>query len=213
LSTEPYRPATLPRNFASVPTSYPSGLLRLQLHAAQRYLFDGELKEIMEAASLPLDLLNTSASDIPVTVAQLAIFAQGLRAVTGDARARDYGREAFMKASPLIPRPPTSAVNPMARAVSDKDKLFLRIRDVMHSFNRPSGANVIVKWHGGSESELFEDTGQHCYGFRADEPCCQTLTGFLEAAVEHLSGIHVELVERECMATGALACRWHCKLV
>ncbi len=82
----------------------------------------------------------------------------------------------------------------------------------MATFNRQMDTNVIVKWHGGAESELFNDSAWSCYGYVSDEPICLVTTGFLEEAVAHLSGVKVVLQERECMAKGALTCRWHCAL-
>jgi hypothetical protein len=213
MSTNPYRPNTLPKNFSSSPANYPSGLFRLQLSAARRYLFDGELKEVMDAASLSPDFLNPIGADLPLTVAQVSIFVQGIKGITGDDRALEYGREAFTKVVSLIPRGQNYSNIGLLRTISDKNKLFLRIRESMFSFNKQVGSNVLVKWHGGEESELFEDTGQHCYGYKFGAPCCHTLTGFLESAILHMSGLKVELIERECMATGGLACRWHCHLV
>jgi hypothetical protein len=211
MSASPYRPNTLPRNFATIPASYPSGLFRLQLSAARHYLFDGELKEVMDVASLPSDLLNPTGPEARLSVAQIAIFIQTFKSITGEDRAVEYGREAFTKAAPLMAR--GSNGNPLLRAASDKNKLAARIRDGMTGFNKQCGANVTVKLVGDEDPEIFEDTGQHCYGFRAGTPCCQTFSGFLEAAIGHLVGIRIELTERECMATGAVACRWHCRLI
>src|SRR5215510_5813534 len=204
------RPKILPDNFPKSPTAYPVNLFRLQVDAAKRYLFEPELIEVLNAASLSHDLMNATGSYIAISVAQVSIFMQELKAIVGEDKAHDYGRESFMRVAPLIPTP--NPISPMSRAVSSIDKLFLRIRDSMAGFNRQIGASVLVKWHGGQESDLFEDTAQHCYGYSWDTPACQTQTGFLQSAIGYLSGIQVELTETECMATGALTCRWKCVL-
>ncbi len=205
------RPKTVPKNFPPAPASYPVAMFRPQIDAARRYLFESELKEVLEMSGLPLTLLDPDVGDIPVTVAHVAAFVQGLKEVTGEEQARAYGRDAFKRTVPLLARGSTG-LPPILRAVSAVDKLFLRIRDVMSVYNRAFDANILVKWHGGAESQLFEDTAQHCYGFTSDVPICQTMTGFLEEAINSLSGIKVTMVESDCMAKGALACRWHCEL-
>jgi hypothetical protein len=204
------RPRTVPKNYPNTPAEYPLNLFRPQIEAARRYLFDSELKEVLESAGLPLELLEEGEADFALTVAHVACFVQTLKTVSGAEQAEGYGRDAFKRTVPLLAR--GSATLPVLRAVSAVDKLFLRVRDAMSIYNRYFGANVLVKWHGGAESDLFEDTAQHCYGFVADEPICQTMSGFLEEAIHSLSSVKVVLAESECMARGGLACRWHCKL-
>lgn len=210
MPVRPNRPKLLPENFPRSPTAYPVNLFRLEVDAARRFLFEPELKEVLDVASLSHDLMNPTGSYIAISVAQVSTFMQELKAIVGEDKAYSYGQEAFLKVAPLIPKP--NPMSPMWRAVSSIDKLFLRIRDSMAGFNRQIGASVLVKWHGGHESDLFEDTAQHCYGYTWDAPACQTQTGFLQAAIGYLSGIQVELTETECMATGALTCRWKCIL-
>ena len=203
------RPNTLPDNYPATPASYPIGMFRLQVEAAKRYLFESELKEILEAADLPPNLLDTGNNEARLNVAQMACFFQGMRAVIGDTKAVEYGQDAFKRLMPVLSRTTTSN---LLRPVSSVDKQFLRIRDAISGYNQRVGANFLVKWHGGAECDLFEDTGQHCYGFTSDELICPTMIGFLQQAIGGLSGIKVLLDESECMATGALACRWHCRL-
>jgi hypothetical protein len=206
----PSRPNALPRNFPVIPGGYSDALFRLQIETARRYLFETELKEVLEQAQVPLEILEPESSEVALDVYQIACFMQQLRVITGDVKAAAYGRDAFDNCTSLITR--SGNVSPLLRAVSSADKLFLRIRDAMNGLNRQVGTNVLVKWHGGAESDLFEDTGQHCYGYHHDAPICQTLTGFLEQSIVYLSGVRVTLVETECMASGALTCRWHCVL-
>jgi hypothetical protein len=203
------RAKTVPKNYPPTPADYPLVMFRPQIEAAKRYLFESELKEVMEQSGLPLELLEP-ASDFRLTVAHLAAFVQNLKTVAGDDKGEDYGRDAFKRTATLFAR--GSGTLPVLRAVSAQDRLFLRIRDAMSVYNRQFDANVIVKWHGGAQCELFEDCAQHCYGFVSDEPICQTMSGFLEEAIVSLSGVKVTLSESECMARGALACRWHCAL-
>jgi hypothetical protein len=181
----------------------------LQLSTASRYLFETELKELLELAEIPRAVIE-SASDDGLTVAQVSRFYQELKAICGEDKAVAFGRDAFQDCTSLIQR---ANVPALGRAVSSADKIFLRIRDAMAVFNRHTGMNVLVKWHGGAESDLFEDTAQQCYGYESDEPICHSLTGFLEEGIHYLSGVEVRMTEIECMARGALACRWHCALV
>ncbi len=204
-----HRPRSLPANYPPTPADYPFTLFRLQVEAAQRYLFGSELKEVLETAGLPTNLLTTPQPFV-INVAQVACFMQELKKIAGDDKAVDYGREAFQKAAAIFPR---TASGNMLRSVSATDRAFLRIRDAMAGLSRQSGANMLVKWHGGKECDLFEDTGQHCYGFTCDDLVCQTMTGFLEEAITILSGVKIALTECDCMAKGALACRWHGVLV
>ena len=210
MATVPSRPNALPRNFPAIPGNYSDALFRLQIETARRYLFETELKEVLELSEIPLEILQPDSGDIALTVYQIACFMQHLRVITGDVKAVAFGRDAFEGCTSLIGR--TANVSPLLRAVSSADKLFLRVRDAMNGLNRQVGTNVLVKWHGGAESELFEDTGQHCYGYHHDAPICHTLTGFLEESIVYLSGVKVTLHETECMAHGALTCRWHCEL-
>ncbi len=203
------RAKTVPKNYPPTPADYPLAMFRPQIEAAKRYLFESELKEVMEMSGLPLELLEED-SDFALTVAHLASFVQNLKTFAGDDKGADYGRDAFKQAAPLFAR--GTGTLPVLRAVSAADKLFLRIRDAMSVYNRQFNADVLVKWHGGAQCELFEDCAQHCYGYVADEPICQTMTGFLQEAISSLSGVKVTLAESECMARGALACRWHCAL-
>ena len=69
----------------------------------------------------------------------------------------------------------------------------------------------MAKWHGGAEANIFEDSGKHCYGYTGSDLACATLTGYLCEAAVYLSGVKMDVVESQCMVTGALACRWHCK--
>ncbi len=204
-----HRPPSVPANYPSTPAAYPLFLFRPQVEAAQRYLFGSELKEVLEAAGLPANLL-TARQSITLDVSQIACFMQELKKIAGEDKAPAYGREAFKKVGALLARTMTANV---LRAVSPPDKAFLRVRDAMFGFSRQSGANIIVKWHGGKECDLFEDTGQHCYGYASDDFVCQTMTGFLQEAIVSLSGVKIALTECDCMAKGALACRWHGVLV
>ncbi len=207
------KPKAIPTNYPPKPVEYPMAAFRALLETAQRYLFESELKEVLQDCQIPADVLKPTSPDLHLTVAEIAGFVQGLKTFMGDDKGIPYGRDAFHKAAALVNRGAPN-VAPALRAVSSQDKQFLRIRDAMSGFNRYFGANVLVKWHGGIDSDLFEDTGQHCYGFTADseEMICQTLTGFLEEAIVSMSGVKVVLTEAECMARGALACRWHCAL-
>jgi hypothetical protein len=203
------RTNTVPKNYPPTPADYPLVMFRPQIEAAKRYLFEGELKEVLEQSGLPLEVLDPE-SEFDLNVAHVACFVQNLKLVAGEDKGEGYGRDAFKKTTPLFAR--GTGTLPVLRAVSAADKVFLRIRDAMSIYNRQFGANVIVKWHGGAQCDLFEDCAQHCYGFVAEEPICQTMTGFLEEAISSLSGVKVTLTESECMARGALACRWHCAL-
>ncbi len=198
----------LPRNYPAQPARYPLSMFRLQLLAAARYLFEGELREALTLANIPLDAL-TNGSDPALNVAQVAAFMQELKEIVGDEKALQFGREAFLKVAPSLSRPTLPPVN---RAVSSSDKLFLRIRESFAALNRQCGSNFLVKWHGGAECDIFEDSGQHCYGYAGQSMACQTLTGYLQEASGYLSNVKMTVVESECMVTGALACRWHCNL-
>ncbi len=200
--------AQLPKNYPAVPARYPLAMFRLQLETASRYLYEGEVKEALTTAMIPLDAL-TGAGDPALNVAQVACFMQELRSTIGAEKALLFGRDAFAKTAPLIPK---STLPPLPRAVSTSDKLFLRVREAMALLNKQIGSNFIVKWHGGVESDIFEDSGQHCYGYIGKELACTTLTGYLQEAITQLSGVKMTIIESECMATGALACRWHCQL-
>jgi hypothetical protein len=201
--------AQVPKNYPTTPSRYPLNIFRLQVDAARRYLFDGELKEALTSAAIPLDVL-TGAGEPVINVAQVSHFTQELRGMVGDEQAARYGREAFQHVSPLFPRATASTSH--GRSVSSSDKFFLKVRDAMATLNKTIGSNFIVKWHGGAEADLFEDTAQHCYGFVGKGLACYTLTGYLEEAIIYLSGVKMSIVESECMANGALACRWHCRL-
>jgi hypothetical protein len=185
-------------------------LFRLQIQAARRYLFDTELKELLEECGIPLEVADPTGPAVALTVADCSVFMQGLKQVAGEDKAVPFGRDAFNNCTSIIVR--SGNLPPILRAVSSADKLFLRVRDAMSAFNRKVGSNILVKWHGGAESELFDDTAQHCYGYTAAEPICETMTGFLEAAILYLSGVKVAVQETECMAKGAFSCRWHCTL-
>ncbi|HLY26012.1 MAG TPA: hypothetical protein VKQ72_06715 [Aggregatilineales bacterium] len=209
-ASSPVRPDTLPDNFPDPPALYPSALFRLQLVTAGRYLFESELKELLELAEIPRGAIESPSDDDGLNVAHVSRFYQELKLICGEDKAIAFGHDAFQDCTSLIPRANTPA---LARAVSSADKMFLRIRDAMSGFNRRTGMNVLVKWHGGAESDLFEDTAQQCYGYVAELPICHSLTGFLEEGIHYLSGVEVNLTEIECMARGALACRWHCALI
>ena len=204
----PRKPDQVPKNYPPVPVRYPLALFRLQLDAAKRYLFEGEIKDILTSAMIPLDVL-TLASDPVLNVSQIACFMQELREVIGSEKAVQFGHEAFTRSATALSR---LALPSVPRSVSSEDKLFLRVREAMAGLNRQCGSNLIVKWHGGAEADIFEDTGQHCYGFVAKEVVCQTMTGYLQESIQVLAGVRMNLLESECMVTGSLACRWHCTL-
>lgn len=201
--------AQVPKNYPATPARYPLNIFRLQVEAAKRYLFEGELKEALTNATIPLDVL-TGAGEPVINVSQISQFVQELREMVGDEQAIRYGREAFQHVSPLLPR--ASGSTSAGRSVSSSDKLFLKVRDSMAVLNKTVSADFIVKWHGGAEADIFEDTAQHCYGFAGKGMACFTMTGFLEEAIIYLSGVKMTIHESECMANGALACRWHCRL-
>jgi hypothetical protein len=201
--------AQVPKNFPTTPARYPLNIFRLQVDAARRYLFEGELKEALTKASIPLDVL-TGAGEPVINVAQVSEFTQELREMVGDEQAQRYGREAFQHVSPLLPR--ASGSTSAGRSVSSSDKLFLKVRDAMAVLNKTIGANFIVKWHGGAEADIFEDTALHCYGYTGKGLACCSMTGFLEESIIYLSGVKMTIAESECMANGALSCRWHCRL-
>jgi hypothetical protein len=199
---------SLPKNYPPTPVRYPLPLFRQQLAVADRYLFEGERREALLAANIPLDVL-TGASDPALNVAQVAVFMQQVRLLIGQSKAIQFGHDAFLGMATQISKP---ALSPLARAVSDSDKLFLRVREAASALNRQTGSNFMVKWHGGAEADIFEDSGQHCYGYAGGDLACATLTGYLCEAVVYLSSVKMDVVESECMVNGALACRWHCKL-
>ncbi len=204
------RPETLPKNYPESPAAYPESIFRLQVEAARRYLFDSELQELLDGAGVPPDFMESNVTGL--TVAHVAYFMQGLMSVAGAEKALAYGRDSFGKTMSGFTRS-TATLAPILRGPASPDKAFLRIRDVMSDLNRRIGANVLTKWHGGAGCDLFEDTGYHCYGFTADGAICHTITGFLEEAIMALANVKVKLNETECMARGALACRWHCDLI
>jgi hypothetical protein len=204
------RPSVLPKNFPERATAYPLPLFRLQVEAARRYLFENELKECLTAASIPLEILGMAEVEIALTILHVAKFMQNLKQFVGDEKALAYGHEALSKATAVIPKP--TIQQPILRGVSPADKAFLRVREALAVLNRQLNTDIIIKRHGDTEADIFEDSGLHCYGFVAEAPACQTLTGFFEEAILYLSGSKVKLVETECMALGALACRWHCYL-
>ncbi len=209
-AASPVRADPLPTNYAKSPASYPSTLFHLQLKTARRYLFDSELKDLLELAAIPRGVIEAAFESDFLTVAQVSYFFQEFKAICGETKALSFGRDAFHDCTSLIQR---SNLPALGRSVSSSDKLFLRIRDAMSGFNRHTRMNVLVKWHGGAESDLFEDSAQHCYGYVSEAPICHTLTGFLEEGIHYLSGVKVKLTEIECMARGSLACRWHCSLL
>jgi len=203
----PRRAEALPRNYPVVPARYPLPMFRLQFEAAGRYLYESERREALLAAQIPPEALSGSA-ELTINVSHVAIFVQELTVLCGSDKARTFGREAFQKNVSLVPRP---ALTTPQRAVSESDRLFLRVREAAATLNRLTGSNFMVKWHGGAEADIFEDTGQHCYGYICDQLACVALTGYLSEAVAYLAGVKMQIVESECMALGALACRWHCK--
>src|SRR5260221_1166039 len=99
------RPKTVPENFPKAPTAYPVNLFRFQVDAAKRYLFEPELKEVLEAAGLSPDLMNPTGSYIAISVAQVSVFMQELKTIVGEDKAYTYGKESFMKMAALIPKP------------------------------------------------------------------------------------------------------------
>jgi hypothetical protein len=204
----PKKADVLPKNFPATPTRFPLPMFRLLLDAAARYLFEGERREALLTAQIPLDVL-TGTGDPALNVAHVAVFMQELAVITGPEKAVAFGRDAFTKMTSLVSRP---TLTPTQRAVSSSDKLFLRVREAAATLNRLTGSDFIVKWHGGAEADIFEDSGQHCYGYTGDQPACATLTGYVDEAAAYLAGVKMQIIESECMVTGALACRWHCKL-
>ncbi len=205
------RPPRLPTNYPAQPAPFPSRLFRLQVEAAQRYLFETELKEALEAIGLIFaEVIQPNWTGQLVHVGQVARFMQGLRAIVQDEKARTYGTEALRKSMPALPRPSGAQER---RRVSSADKTFLRIREVMAMLNAEAGASYLVKWHGGADCDVFEDSGQHCYGYLSESPACHTMTGYLEEAIRQFAGLQVRIEETECMALGGLACRWHCHLI
>ncbi|GEM_PF-1098454 len=199
----------LPKNYPATPMRSSLPFFRAQLDTAGRYLFEGELKEALGTAGIPLAVLSTAPYDFPLTVAHVANFMQELKQIIGPEKALSFGGESFLKVSTLLVKP---ALPPLPRGVSSSDKLFLRVRESIAMLNRQSASNFIVKWHGGAESDIFEDTAQHCYGYSAHKVSCETLTGFLQEAIHSLAGVQMIITESECMTLGALACRWHCRL-
>src|SRR5262245_56462977 len=107
----PNRPKVVPENFPKSPTAYPVNLFRLQVDAAKRYLFEPELKEVLDAASLSHDLMNPTGSYIAISVGQVSIFMQELKTIIGDDTAYIYGQESFIKVASLIPKP--NPISPM----------------------------------------------------------------------------------------------------
>jgi hypothetical protein len=205
------RPAKVPANFPAQPGTINIALLRPRVQVAQRYLFETELKEILAEAKLPLELLSDAPLSGTITYVQNAIFMQELRKVIGTTKVVAFGREVFDKLSGQIARPPN--LPRLKTGISLDDKIFLRVREACSIVTRELGFNVFAKWHGGAECNLFEDTAPHCFGYTSDSPVCDTLTGLLEQAILYYGGVKVTLKEVECMAMGALACRWHCRPV
>ncbi len=206
--SESHKAGTLPTNFPTPPARHSLALFRLQLDAATRYLFEGEIRELLTDAGIPLDVL-TRGSDPALNVAQVAGFMQAVRGLIGSEKAFSFGHESFLKVLPTLARP---SLPPLARTISTSDKLFLRMRDAMAVLNRQFDTNFLTKWHGGAEADIFEDSGLHCYGHICTGTACETATGFLAETIAQLAGIKMTLAESECMAMGALSCRWHCKL-
>src|SRR5437762_6331680 len=97
------RAKTVPKNYPSTPADYPLAMFRPQIEAAKRYLFESELKEVMDQSGLPLELID-SDTDFNLTVAHLACFVQNLKAVAGADKGEDFGRDAFKKTAPLFAR-------------------------------------------------------------------------------------------------------------
>src|SRR5690349_17287262 len=100
----PTRPDATPRNYPADPPPYPDSIFRLEVEAARRYLFETELKELLEEAQIPDEAMNPGGDPFALSVAQVAVFNQGLRSISGDDRAIAYGREAFQKATAIIAR-------------------------------------------------------------------------------------------------------------
>src|SRR5215471_11300708 len=134
MTNPPIRPNALPRNFPVIPVGYSDVLFRLQMETARRYLFETELKEVLEKAQIPLEILEPESAEVALDAYQIACFMQQLRVITGDVKAVAYGRDAFDNCTSLITR--TANVSPLLRAVSSADKLFLRVRDAMNGLNR-----------------------------------------------------------------------------
>src|SRR5579871_1330580 len=70
----PTRPNALPRNFPVIPGGYSDALFRLQIDTARRYLFETELKEILEQAQIPLQILEPEGGEVALDVYQIACF-------------------------------------------------------------------------------------------------------------------------------------------
>ncbi len=112
--------AALPNNYPPMPVRYPLPLFRQQLEAANRYLFDGERREALLAANIPLNVLS-GVGDPAVNVAQIAVFMQQLRVLIGQSKSIQFGHEAFTRVASQIPKP---SLSPLPRAVSSFDKFF-----------------------------------------------------------------------------------------
>src|SRR5262245_51696510 len=95
------RTNTVPKNYPPTPADYPLVMFRPQIEAARRYLFDGELKEVMEQSGLPLELIDPD-SDFNLNVGHIAYFVQSLKIVAGEDKGEDYGRDAFKKTTALF---------------------------------------------------------------------------------------------------------------
>ena len=112
--------AALPKNYPPMPVRYPLPLFRQQLEVANRYLFEGERREVPLAADIPLDVLS-GVGDPVVNVAQIAVFMQQLLVLIGKGKSIQFGHEAFTSMASQIPKP---SLSPLPRAVSSFDKFF-----------------------------------------------------------------------------------------
>jgi len=122
----PTRPKVLPKNFPAVPPAYSDALFRLQVQAARRYLFDTELKELLEQCGLPLEIADPAGPAIALTVADCSAFMQGLKQLAGEDKALPFGRDAFNSCTSIIVR--SGNLPPVLRAVSSSSERRLSLR-------------------------------------------------------------------------------------
>jgi len=186
-----------PKHFAMTPAQLPSEFIDGHINAAKRYLFEGELKSALTDSGLVRDRPN---------VAAYSLFVQSMRDTIGEDKLGDYGHETFAKLTSFINKPSSQFLR---AAVSSEDKIFVKIRDGMLGISHFTGVEFIAKWHGGAQTELFCDAGLNCYGYSASMPICDVMTGFLEEAVYYFTSHRMRYKEVECMAQGAMSCRWH----
>lgn len=187
----------LPLQFPLQPAPLPTEFIDIHIQAAKRYLFETELKEALTQSEMSANRRN---------VAGYSLFIQGIRDTVGVDKLKGYGRECFTKTTPFINRPSSQFLR---AAVSNDDKIFVKIRDGMLGISKLIGVELIAKWHGGAQVDVFCDAGINCYGYTATMPICDVMTGFLEEAVHYYTGLNMHFQEVECMSQGAASCRWH----